>query len=134
MEVKFKNKLRKQILRVTYVNESYIPYWLQQGYSLSPNSKTNYTWIGSEYYKQLSKAEGVTLYSFLDTADSAEAKARKNVTIGIGYTFDDPKYIIYYYFRKDLSGGVSAVNKYGMPNKDGTYGTRRRLNQMNFFL
>lgn len=46
------------------------------------------TYLSDDYMKWLEIAEGCTLYPFKDSKDSAEAQARKNVTIGIGCTFD----------------------------------------------
>lgn len=45
-------------------------------------------YLSDEYMDWLELAEGCTLYPYADTADNSSAKARKSVTLGIGYTFD----------------------------------------------
>lgn len=45
--------------------------------------------LSDEYIQWLITAEGLKLYPYGDKADSDSAKARKNVTLGVGFTFDE---------------------------------------------
>ena len=44
--------------------------------------------LSTEYIEWLIKAEGTKLYPYIDEEDSDGAKLRKNVTLGLGITFD----------------------------------------------
>lgn len=46
-------------------------------------------YLSDDYLQWLEKAEGFTPFPYLDTQDSAEAQSRQNVTLGIGFTFDN---------------------------------------------
>lgn len=46
-------------------------------------------YLSDNYIKWLETAEGFEDYPYLDPEDSQEAKNRQNVTIGIGFTFDN---------------------------------------------
>ena len=48
-------------------------------------------YLSDEYLDWLIIAEGFTPYPYLDTEDNAAAQARQNVTLGIGFTFDNTK-------------------------------------------
>ena len=49
--------------------------------------------LSDNYMKWLTIAEGYTAYPFRDDADNSEAKKRKNVTLGIGFSFDKKEQI-----------------------------------------
>lgn len=44
--------------------------------------------LSDNYLKWLTIAEGYTAYPYRDMADNSDAQARKNVTLGIGFSFD----------------------------------------------
>lgn len=44
--------------------------------------------LSDNYMKWLTIAEGYTAYPFRDTADNSAAQKRKNITLGIGFSFD----------------------------------------------
>ncbi len=46
-------------------------------------------YLSDDYLKWLKTAEGFTPYPYLDMKDNNEAKKRQNVTLGIGFTFDN---------------------------------------------
>lgn len=47
------------------------------------------SYVSDDFIKWLTIAEGYTPYPYHDTADNPEAQARHNVTLGVGFTFDN---------------------------------------------
>lgn len=49
------------------------------------------SYLSKDYIKWLKEAEGYVPYPYADKADKKSSKAKKNVTLGIGFTFDNKK-------------------------------------------
>ncbi len=65
-------------------------YFYNDGQEVRPFiDGTQICYLSDEYLEWLKMAEGLKLYPYRDTADKNDAQAVHNVTMGIGFTFDD---------------------------------------------
>ena len=90
-----KEKLNKDTSYMVCIEHSGIIYFCDDGQELQPfiNGEA-LLYLSNDYLEWLKMAEcaeGFKDYPHIDSEDSKEAKDRKNVTLGIGFTFDIEK-------------------------------------------